>query len=219
MKIFILLAVKTTEMSPIPSNHDIYYDGHLLYAMTHGRHQSYRLYYTFFRDNVSTCRYQGQISQTIRLTVDIGRPNSSMATTRQSKNYQPSGLRTAPLEHCCHQMILPLDNDRLLHAMARETHMGPLGQRNALGPTDCTTPHRPHPSYVLEALLGMGAGGNPHCMCMAIPDADFLALNLANRGSAFECAPNDPLLLPRQAMLAKNPAIKEVTCRLAIASL
>ena len=54
---------------------------------------------------------------------------------------------------------------------------------------------------------------------MAIPDADFLALNLANRGSALEYAPNYPLLLPRQAMLAKNPAIREVTCRLAITSL
>lgn len=46
-KIFILLAIKTTEMSPIPNNYDIYYDGHLLYAMTHDSHQDYRLYYTF----------------------------------------------------------------------------------------------------------------------------------------------------------------------------
>lgn len=54
---------------------------------------------------------------------------------------------------------------------------------------------------------------------MAISDVDFPALNLANRGSALDYAPNDPLLLPRQVMLAKNPAIREVTCRLAIASL
>lgn len=60
------------------------------------------------------------------------------------------------------ELFQPTDNDPLLHAMARESHMELLGQRNALGPTDGTTPHRPHPSYVLGALLGMRVEGNPH---------------------------------------------------------